>query len=186
VNAQLAQGGNPKPNRLITAFWALCMAGIAVVMLLVGGESALTGLQNFITVTALPFTFVIVLMCVGLVKDLRNDPQTLRANYTQQALKSMVRRGIEKHGDDFAISIEPTSSTSKYAAGATFDSKAEDLTAWYQRTDEDGNPVNYDYSTGEYLDDSGDPIEMDSSEESASSLPSQPPQSSQPTDEDKS
>ncbi|PMD05251.1 BCCT family transporter [Brevibacterium paucivorans] len=186
VNAQLTQGGNPKPNRLITAFWALCMAGIAVVMLLVGGESALTGLQNFITVTALPFTFVIVLMCVGLVKDLRNDPQTLRANYTQQALKSMVRRGIEKHGDDFAISIEPTSSTSKYAAGATFDSKAEDLTAWYQRTDEDGNPVNYDYSTGEYLDDNGDPIEVDSSEESASSQSSQSPQTSQPTDEDKS
>ena len=84
----------------------------------------------------------------------------------------MVRRGIEKHGDDFAISIEPTSSTSKYAAGATFDSKAEDLTAWYQRTDEDGNPVNYDYATGEYLDDDGDPIDMDSSDESASSKPS--------------
>lgn len=161
VNAQLTQGGNPKPNRMITAFWALCMAGIAVVMLLVGGSSALTGLQNFITVTALPFTFVIVLMCVGLVKDLRSDPQTLRVNYTQQALKSMVRRGIEKHGDDFAISIEPTSSTSKYAAGATFDSKAEDLTAWYQRTDADGNPVNYDYATGEYLDDKGDTIETD-------------------------
>ena len=166
VNAQLTQGGNPKPNRLITAFWALCMAGIAVVMLLVGGPSALTGLQNFITVTALPFTFVIVLMCVGLVKDLRSDPQTLRVNYTQQALKSMVRRGIEKHGDDFAISIEPTSSTSKYAAGATFDSRAEDLTAWYQRTDEDGNPVNYDYATGEYLDDNGDPIEVDALDDS--------------------
>ena len=81
----------------------------------------------------------------------------------------MVRRGIEKHGDDFAISIEPTSSTSKYAAGATFDSRAEDLTAWYQRTDEDGNPVNYDYATGEYLDENGDPIEADELEGSDTS-----------------
>lgn len=56
VNSQLSQGGKPEPNKLITAFWAVCMAGIAVVMLLVGGEDALTGLQNLITVTALPFS----------------------------------------------------------------------------------------------------------------------------------
>lgn len=165
VNAQLTQGGNPKPNRMITAFWALCMAGIAVVMLLVGGSSALTGLQNFITVTALPFTVVIVMMCLGLLKDLRNDPQTLRHKYAQQAIKSMVRRGVENYGDNFAITLEPTSETSKYAAGATVDSNAEDLTEWYQRYDEDGNPVNFDYATGEYLDDEGNPIDLNEDSE---------------------
>ena len=53
VNSQLSQKGNPAPNRLITAFWALCMAGIAMVILLFGGQNALQGLQNLIVVSAL-------------------------------------------------------------------------------------------------------------------------------------
>ena len=32
VNSQLSQRGDPAPRRMITVFWALCMAGIAVVM----------------------------------------------------------------------------------------------------------------------------------------------------------
>src|SRR5690606_5511569 len=67
VNSQPSQTGNPAPNRLITAFWALCMAGIAVVILLFGGQNALQGLQNLIVVSALPFAVVLVLMAVALV-----------------------------------------------------------------------------------------------------------------------
>ncbi|WP_311199862.1 BCCT family transporter [Brachybacterium paraconglomeratum] len=55
ANSQLYQKGNPAPNRLITGFRALCMAGIAVVILLFGGQNALQGLQNLIVVPALPF-----------------------------------------------------------------------------------------------------------------------------------
>ena len=151
VNSQLSQGGNPRPRRTITAFWALCMAGIAVVMLLTGGQNALQGLQNLITVTALPFAVIIVLMCVALVKELRNDPMAIREQYETWALEKAVRRGVARHGDDFALVVEPTAPGSEEATGAGFDSHDEALTGWYARTDEDGRPVPYDYDTGQYL-----------------------------------
>lgn len=157
VNSQLSQKGDPKPRRMITAFWAVCMAGIAVVMLLTGGDTALAGLQNLITVTALPFAVVIVLMAVALFRELRHDPQAIREQYEHAALQKAVRHGIEDHGDDFTLAVEPVPTGSQYAVGAEFDSAAAELTDWYRRTDEDGNPVAYDYSTGEYLDEDDRP-----------------------------
>ena len=155
VNSQLSQGGNPEPRRTVTAFWAVCMAGIAVVMLLTGGENALTGLQNLITITALPFAAIIVLMCIALLKELRNDPMAIRDQYERWALQKAVRRGIAEHGDDFTLSLEPTAHDSVNATGADFDSTDESVTDWYARTDENGNPIGYDYETGEYLEDPG-------------------------------
>ena len=38
-----------------------------------------------------------------------------------------------------------------------FITTAEEHTDWYQRRDEEGNEVDYDYETGEYLDDTGQP-----------------------------
>lgn len=155
VNSQLSQRGAPRPRRPITAFWALCMAGIAVVMLLTGGDTALAGLQNLITVTALPFSVVIVLMAAALYRELRNDPQALRERYERAALQKAVRHGIADHGDDFTLAVEPVPTDSRYAVGGDFDSTSSEVTDWYRRTDEDGNPVAYDYDTGEYLEEDG-------------------------------
>lgn len=150
VNSQLSQQGNPEPRRLITAFWAVCMAGIAVVILLAGGENALQGLQNFITVTALPFAVIIIAMCVALIRELRNDPYIIRQHYAQSAVYNAVREGVSTYGDNFRLNVEETEEGNEYAAGAEFDSTAEEHTEWYQRTDEDGNPVEFDYGKGEY------------------------------------
>ncbi|WP_297006474.1 BCCT family transporter, partial [uncultured Corynebacterium sp.] len=46
VMGTLSERGNPEPRKTIVVFWGLCMMGIAVVMLLAGGENALEGLQN--------------------------------------------------------------------------------------------------------------------------------------------
>nr|WP_197709362.1 BCCT family transporter [Tessaracoccus timonensis] len=153
VNSQLSQGGNPHPNKLITAFWALCMAGIAIVMLLMGGRDALQGLQNLITITALPFAVVLVLMAIALVKEMRMDPLVIRRGYERAAVEKAVRHGIAEHGDNFEITVAPVPADSERAVGAGFDSTAEEVTNWYARTDEDGNPVAYDYETGTYPDD---------------------------------
>ncbi|MDN6386115.1 MAG: BCCT family transporter [Corynebacterium sp.] len=151
VNSQLSQRGNPDPKKWVTVFWALCMAGIAVVILLAGGEDALQGLQNFITVTALPFAVVLVLMAVALVRELRTDPFTIRDDFQEQALSNAVVHGVREHGDNFAIAVEQTDADSDYATGGDFNSRAAEVTDWYTRTDEDGNPVDYDYETGEYV-----------------------------------
>lgn len=155
VNSQLSQKGNPSPRRLITAFWVLCMAGIAVVILLFGGENALKGLQNLIVVTALPFAVILILMVVALVRELRNDPMVIRDHYQEMAVENAVKAGVAEYGDNFALSIEPTSTHSEFATGAEFDSTAAEVTDWYVRTDEEGNPVEYDYETGEYLAEGG-------------------------------
>lgn len=151
VASQMSQRGNPEPKRRVTVFWGLCMAGIAVVMLLVGGQNALTGLQNMITVTALPFTLIIFGMVVAFHKDLRSDPYILRDTYQRWALDKAVRHGVDEHGDDFMLSVEKADGANEaWATAADFDSTAPEYTEWYQRTDEDGNPVDYDYATGEY------------------------------------
>ncbi|ACU86028.1 choline/carnitine/betaine transport [Brachybacterium faecium DSM 4810] len=151
VNSQLSQRGNPEPNRLVTAFWVLCMSGIAVVILLFGGENALNGLQNLVVVTALPFAFILVLMAVALVKELRHDPMAIRDHFQEVAIENAVKHGVAEYGDHFALAIEPTAPDSEYATGAEFDSTAPEVTEWYARTDEEGNPVEHDYETGEYL-----------------------------------
>ncbi len=158
VNSQLSQRGNPEPRRSVTVFWAICMAGIAVVMLLTGGKNALQGLQNLITITALPFAVVLILITIALVKELRNDPATIRHIYEHSALENAVLQGVSKYGDNFTIAVQPTAENSKFAAGSDFDSAAPEVTDWYARTDQDGNPIEYDYETGQYLDLEGKPL----------------------------
>lgn len=152
VNSQLSQRGNPAPRRLITAFWALYMAGIAVVILLTGSENALQGLQNLITVTAFPFAIILVLICVSFLKELRTDPMVIRQQYARTAVENAVHHGVNDFGDNFALAVEPTDPSSEYATGADFDSAAPEVTDWYVRRDEDGNEVSYDYQLGEYTD----------------------------------
>ena len=149
VASQMSQRGNPHPRRRITVFWGLCMAGIAVVMLLIGGQNALTGLQNLITITALPFTLIMFAMVFAFHKDLRRDPMVIREQYSRWAVDKSVRHGIDEYGDDFTFTVE-RAPDSKWATGADFDSSAPEVTDWYQRTDEDGNPVGYDYETGQF------------------------------------
>ena len=56
------------------------------IMLLVGGEDALTGLQTITIIAALPFVLVMIAMAVALVKDLRHDPKMVRRQYASEAV----------------------------------------------------------------------------------------------------
>lgn len=51
-------------------FWTVLMATLAIILLLVGGLSAL---QSATILSALPFTVIMLLICVGLIKALRVD-----------------------------------------------------------------------------------------------------------------
>src|SRR5699024_5646084 len=48
-------------------------------------------------------------------------------------------------------------------AGADFDSTSERYTEWYQRTDEDGDNVDYDFDTGKWADGYEDESKKDES-----------------------
>lgn len=146
----LSQRGKPEPDKRIVIFWGLAMMGIAVVMLLIGGNTALEGLQNLIIVSALPFAIILLLMMISFTRDLHSDPLIIRRQFAAHALENAVKSGIDEHGDDFALAIEKADEGQ--GAGAEFDSHDEEVTSWYQRLDENGEPIEYDYNAGEYPD----------------------------------
>ncbi|WP_413113540.1 BCCT family transporter [Thaumasiovibrio sp. DFM-14] len=61
----------PVPQRI---FWAILSGSIAAVLLWIGGTEAIQALQAGTIIAALPFTFVLLLMCVSLMKGLSTEP----------------------------------------------------------------------------------------------------------------
>jgi choline/carnitine/betaine transport len=106
VMGSLSERGTIKPGRGTVIFWGVAMGAVAAVMLLVGGEDALTGLQTITIIAALPFLLVMVGLAVSLVKDLRNDPKVVRRQYASEAVNNAVVSGVTQHGDDFVIAVE--------------------------------------------------------------------------------
>ena len=150
VMGMLSSQGDPEPRRWVVVFWGLVMAGIAAVMISLGDAQALEGLQQLVIVTAVPFALVMLLIIVAWWRDLRTDPLALRQRYAHNAMSNAVLDGVDRYGDDFALSV--TRSEPGAGAGADVDSSSEDYTDWYRRTDENGDPVGYDYATDTWAD----------------------------------
>ena len=70
----LASGGHPNPPMWSRVLWALLEGLLAAALLLSGG---LTSLQAGSLMTALPFSVILLLMCVALVKALSLDRAVL-------------------------------------------------------------------------------------------------------------
>ncbi|WP_217540178.1 BCCT family transporter [Vibrio metschnikovii] len=69
----ITAGGKVDAPVLQRIFWATVGGSIAAVLLWVGGSEALQALQSGVVATALPFSFVLLLMCVSLIKGLRTE-----------------------------------------------------------------------------------------------------------------
>ncbi|MDV3132264.1 MULTISPECIES: BCCT family transporter [Mycobacterium] len=117
VMGSLSERGTIKPGRGTVIFWGVAMGAVAAVMLLVGGEDALKGLQTITIIAALPFLLVMVGLAVALVKDLRNDPKVVRRQYASEAVNNAVVSGVTQHGDDFVIVVEKDPEAGKSGAG---------------------------------------------------------------------
>lgn len=86
----LASGGHPNPPSWSRALWAIVEGLLAIGLLLAGG---LTALQAGSLITALPFSVVMILMCVATVRGLSKDARELEAHRRERALHE-VRQGI--------------------------------------------------------------------------------------------
>ena len=150
VMGMLSSRGSQRPRALVVVFWGLVMTGIAVVMLLLGDSTALDGLQQLVIITAVPFALVMLLIIVAWFRELRTDPRALRHQYADRLMRNAVIDGVGRYGDNFALEVVETDPGR--GAGAVVDSAHADYTEWYQRTDENGEPVGYDYATGEWAD----------------------------------
>ncbi|MDP3892917.1 BCCT family transporter [Nocardioides sp.] len=151
VMGMLSTRGNLEPSRWVVVFWGLVMSGIAVVMLLLGDATALAGLQQLVIVTAVPFALVMLLIIVAWVRDLHTDPYILRHRYAEAAIRNAVMEGVERYGDNFALQVVEAVPP-KEGAGADVDLADDRYTDWYQRRDENGEPVGFDFESGEWAD----------------------------------
>jgi choline-glycine betaine transporter len=126
VMGSLSQHGAIEPRRAPVIFWGVATGGVAAVMLLVGGSTALDGLKTITILAAVPFVFVMVALCLALVKDLSQDPLIVRAKYARQAVHDAVVAGVTENGDDFALSVERGETTANGPGTGTADAAAEE------------------------------------------------------------
>ncbi|WP_371327653.1 BCCT family transporter [Demequina sp. NBRC 110053] len=78
VLSMLTTGGDESPKRWIRVFWACTTALVAIALLLSGGLSAL---QTAAIITALPFSIVMIGMCLATIKAFRREHSAfLRSN----------------------------------------------------------------------------------------------------------
>lgn len=61
--------GTLNPSGFVKIIWGLALAAIAYVLLLAGGDTGLDALQSAAIISALPFSFVVILMMISLYKD---------------------------------------------------------------------------------------------------------------------
>jgi choline/carnitine/betaine transport len=109
VMGTLSQRGTIHPSRSVVIFWGSVMGTIAAIMLLVGGGEgdALSGIQNITIIMAAPFVLVMIVMCVALTKDLRDDPLVRRGQRCTVALEQAVEFGTRTYGDNFFVPVKP-------------------------------------------------------------------------------
>ncbi len=105
VMGTLSEKGTTEPTRKTVIFWGVATGAVAAVMLMVGGEEALTGLQYITISAALPFVVVMVGLAICITKDLRRDPLMLRTERAEELVEQAVIEGVTEHGDGFALMI---------------------------------------------------------------------------------
>lgn len=130
VMGSVSQRGKPEPSTWVTITWGVLLGAAALALLLAGGETALSGLQSIMVVSALPFAFVVIGIMIAWSKELRTDPYLLRRRFARAAIAQGVRRGIAEHGDDFVFGA--TGVAADEGAGADIDTDDPALSEWYE------------------------------------------------------
>lgn len=75
ILGSMTTNGMPTPPILVRVIWGVLIAAIAAVLTIASG---LEGLQTASLVAALPFTVILVLMCVSIIKGLRKEHRLIR------------------------------------------------------------------------------------------------------------
>ena len=101
VLSMLTTGGQESPRRWVRVFWAVTTALVAIALLLAGGLDAL---QTAAIITAMPFSFVMIGICLATVKAFRREHSSyLRAN--RQEFVEHITSAI---GDEYGLETSST------------------------------------------------------------------------------
>ncbi|OFL48388.1 choline transporter [Nosocomiicoccus sp. HMSC067E10] len=103
--------GSLQPSTIMKVIWGISLSAIAVVLLLAGGEEALSAIQSAAIIAALPFSVVIILMVIAFFKDANNERKylglTIRPDEKQ--MKEYLSRTPQEHSQDILDYIDETS-----------------------------------------------------------------------------
>lgn len=106
VVTMLATGGDPEPAKWNRVFWGLLEGAVAIALLLAGGLDAIKIVAILI---ALPFSFVMIGMCVSIWRDFRAERKAMlraqrrlqREQLTEHVTNSLIDDGlVEPNGKD--------------------------------------------------------------------------------------
>ncbi|MBY7664169.1 BCCT family transporter [Staphylococcus agnetis] len=94
--------GSQNPSSFVKVTWGVAQSLIAFVLLLSGGgdgEAGLTALQNAAIISALPFSFVVILMMVSFYKDANKERKFLGLTLTPN--KHRLKEYVENSRNDY-------------------------------------------------------------------------------------
>ena len=91
VMGSMSQRGKLVANRGVTVLWGALTAVIALMLLLTGGDEALTNLQNVTIIAASPFVLVIIALMFSIYKALSNDQLYLDEKEQREYALRMAR-----------------------------------------------------------------------------------------------
>jgi BCCT family betaine/carnitine transporter len=74
----ITAGGKVDAPIMQRMFWAFIEGAIAIALLWIGGAEAVQAIQAGAISTALPFIFILLLMCVSLLLGMRTEMQKLK------------------------------------------------------------------------------------------------------------
>ena len=101
VMGSMSQRGKLVANRGVTVLWGALTAIIALMLLLTGGDEALTNLQNVTIIAASPFVLVIIALMFSIYKALSNDQLYLDEKAQREyALRMARERRINKQREE--------------------------------------------------------------------------------------
>lgn len=101
VMGSISQDGRANATPWMSAIWGAATAAIGLLILVTGGNEALTNLQNVTIVAATPFLFVVIALMVAVVRDLQND-QIYRDIHEQEEFArklAVERRLVREHAE---------------------------------------------------------------------------------------
>jgi choline/carnitine/betaine transport len=133
VMGTLSQKGTLEPSRNVVIVWGVLTGAVAAIMLLIGGggATALNGLKNLTILVAVPFTLVMIGMCIAMTRDLRRDRLIVVGERGDEAIESAVIAGHEQYGGEYEILIGPTNGASANG-GSAKDSDGEGTDTLYR------------------------------------------------------
>ncbi|NMM85934.1 transporter [Rhodococcus sp. SRB_17] len=99
----LANGGNLETSKITRIYWTFLSGAAAAILLIVGGSTSLTALQTVAIATAVPFSIIMVLACLSMLKAFRYEvaaaPRYLRVSTTAMAETEVPQPSVKRLRD---------------------------------------------------------------------------------------